>query len=144
VFDQAAALGPRAVRGNVESEREQRTMHGADERRTRGLSNFDGYEFRAKLFEANLRSINHGDTSLRAESDRMTKVHQLFGDLGCPSQRSPNPKDKAVRATASRALPVLPGHPARAREPLEHTHSLVQLINSRSDEALRRAVISTV
>lgn len=61
VLDQAAAFGTRAVRGNVETEREKRAMHRTDQWRTRALSDFDSHEFGAALFEANLGMSDHGE-----------------------------------------------------------------------------------
>ena len=61
VFDETAALGAGAVRGDIEPEREERAVHGADEGGTRALSNFDSHEFGAALFEANLRLGDHGE-----------------------------------------------------------------------------------
>jgi len=61
VFDQTAALRASPVRRDIESEREERTMHGSDERGARALSNFDSHELSATLFEADLGFSDHGE-----------------------------------------------------------------------------------
>jgi len=59
VLDESTVFGSCAVGRNIQAQREQRSVHGADERGAGALPNFNGQEFGAALLEANLGMSDH-------------------------------------------------------------------------------------